>query len=84
MDVFKLKIGNDSFDISSNETILKCAYNNGVKLKYHCASGYCGKCKVKLISGEVNLDHSGGISRDKISSGYILTCCSYPKSNIEI
>ncbi len=54
MDVFKLKIGNDFFDISSNETILKCAYKNGVKLKYHCASGY------------------------------ILTCCSYPKSNIEI
>ncbi|AKH63551.1 MULTISPECIES: carbapenem biosynthesis protein CpmE [Photorhabdus] len=82
--MFKLKIDDDTFNISSDETILKCAYKNGVKLKYHCASGYCGKCKVKLISGEVNLEHAGGISRDKISDGYILTCCSYPMSNIEI
>ncbi|MBC8952719.1 2Fe-2S iron-sulfur cluster binding domain-containing protein [Xenorhabdus sp. PB62.4] len=48
------------------------------------ASGHCGKCKIKLISGEVHLDHSGGISREDISSGYILACCSFPKGNIEI
>ncbi|WP_245737352.1 2Fe-2S iron-sulfur cluster-binding protein [Xenorhabdus japonica] len=82
--MFKLKIGNDVLDISSDETILKCAYKNDIKLKYHCASGYCGKCRVKLVSGKVNLEHSGGISREKISEGYILTCCSYPISNIEI
>ncbi|MDR0217728.1 MAG: 2Fe-2S iron-sulfur cluster binding domain-containing protein [Enterobacteriaceae bacterium] len=84
MDAFKLTIENHVFNILSDETILRCAYKNGVKLKYHCASGHCGKCKIKLKVGEVDLRHSGGISREDISLGYILACCSYPKSDIEI
>ncbi|CAI1791936.1 2Fe-2S iron-sulfur cluster-binding protein [Serratia plymuthica] len=83
-EYFKLKIGDNKFDIMSNETILECAYRNGIEIKYHCASGHCGKCKVKLISGEVTLDHSGGISRDNIEKGFILACCSIPKGDIEI
>lgn len=81
---YQLKIGNNSFDIMPTETILECAYKNDVEIQYFCASGYCGKCKVKLISGEVKLNHSGGISRDEIATGFILTCCSFPKGNVEI
>lgn len=83
-EYFKLKVGDGEFDIMSNETILECAYRNGIEIKYHCAAGHCGKCKVKLISGEVILDHSGGISRDNIEKGFILACCSIPKGDIEI
>ncbi|MBD2797899.1 2Fe-2S iron-sulfur cluster binding domain-containing protein [Xenorhabdus sp. 18] len=83
-NIFKLKIGENTFDIESSETILQCAYRNNINLKYHCASGHCGKCKVKIISGEVHLDHSGGISREDIALGYTLACCSFPKENIEI
>ena len=81
---YRLKIGDKSFDIMPNEKILECAYKNGVEIKYHCASGHCGRCKIKLISGEVKLDHSGGISREDIGKGFILACCSFPKGNIEI
>ncbi|MEY0598266.1 2Fe-2S iron-sulfur cluster binding domain-containing protein [Providencia rettgeri] len=81
---YHLIIGNNNFTIMSNETILECAYKNGVKIKYHCAAGHCGKCKVKLISGEVKLDHSGGISKEDIANGFILTCCSFAKGDIQI
>lgn len=67
-----------------NETLLECAYKNGVEIKYHCAAGHCGRCKVRLISGEVQLEHSGGISREDIFKGFILACCSFPKGDIEI
>ncbi|MBH2547974.1 2Fe-2S iron-sulfur cluster binding domain-containing protein [Serratia marcescens] len=83
-DCYRLIIGNDSFEIMPNETILECAYRNGVEIKYHCAAGHCGRCKVKLISGDVKLDHSGGISRENIAKGFILACCSFPKGDIEI
>lgn len=83
-EYFKLKVGDGEFNIMSNETILECAYRNGIEIKYHCAAGHCGKCKVKLISGEVILNHSGGISRDNIEKGFVLACCSIPKGDIEI
>lgn len=81
---FNLKMGNSVFEINPHETILECAYRNGVKIEYQCASGYCGKCKARLLEGRVRLEHSGGISRRNIAKGFILTCCTFPKSDIEI
>ena len=81
---YTLKIGPVFLSIMPNETILECAVKNGIEIKYHCASGYCGACKIKLIHGKVSLEHSGGISRSDIKNGYILTCCSFPNSDLEI
>lgn len=39
---------------------------------------------IMMASGEVILDHSGGISRDNIEKGFVLACCSIPKGDIEI
>ncbi|KFX04386.1 hypothetical protein KP22_13600 [Pectobacterium betavasculorum] len=72
------------FPMSENESVLSAAYEAGVELPYRCASGYCGVCKVRLTSGNVNMDHSGGISRKDMADGYILPCCSVPLSNLEI
>lgn len=81
---FKLKIGDAFFDIMHDETILECAYRHGIKMKYRCASGHCGVCRIKLLSGKVQLNHAGGISRVNRLNGFILTCCSTPLSDIEI
>ncbi|KAB7894853.1 2Fe-2S iron-sulfur cluster binding domain-containing protein [Rouxiella sp. S1S-2] len=83
-DTFQLIIAGKLLSISHDETILQCAYRHEILLKYHCASGHCGKCKIKLISGNVILRHSGGISKEDIDLGYILTCCSTPISHVEI
>ena len=81
---FNLKIGDAFFEISPHETILQCAYRNGLKIEYQCASGYCGRCKMRLIEGRVRLEHAGGISRRNIAKGFILTCCTFPKSDVEL
>ncbi|WJV61406.1 2Fe-2S iron-sulfur cluster-binding protein [Pectobacteriaceae bacterium CE70] len=75
---------NTTFLLSSDETILSAAHEAGVKLPYRCAAGHCGVCKVRLTAGEVKMDHSGGISRNDIASGYILPCCSIPLTHLEI
>lgn len=81
---FNLKVGDVTFAIKSNETILECIYRNGMNIDYNCASGYCGKCKTRLLNGRVRLEHAGGISRRHIARGFVLACCTFPKSDIEI
>jgi ferredoxin len=66
------------------ETILMTARANGVRIGAACESGLCGTCRVLLLSGEVEMNHNGGILDDEIEEGYILACCSRPKGDVEI
>ncbi|ELQ9311975.1 2Fe-2S iron-sulfur cluster binding domain-containing protein [Serratia marcescens] len=86
MSEFQCRVRNTTinFTVSESKSVLSAAYEAGVKLTYRCASGSCGVCKVRLTSGRVSMDHSGGISRHDIVDGYILPCCAVPCSNLEI
>ncbi|MGL5327629.1 MAG: corrinoid activation/regeneration protein AcsV [Peptostreptococcaceae bacterium] len=44
----------------------------------------CGKCKVKLLSGQVDTEKSRHISDDEVNQGYILACNSKVISDIEL
>lgn len=65
-------------------TILQAARASGVRIGAACESGLCGTCKVMKLSGEVDMDHNGGILDDEIDEGYILACCSRPRGEVEI
>ncbi|WP_224554575.1 2Fe-2S iron-sulfur cluster-binding protein [Pectobacterium versatile] len=86
MSKFNCHIRNTTIDFTvlANENVLSAAHEADIKLPYRCASGYCGVCKMRLTSGQVNMNHSGGISRQEIADGYILPCCSVPLSHLEI
>ncbi|MFC6669358.1 2Fe-2S iron-sulfur cluster-binding protein [Marinobacterium aestuariivivens] len=43
--------------------------------------GYCGCCKVRLIDGEVEMVQDSLLD---LPEGEILTCCTKPKTHIEI
>ncbi len=60
-------------------TVLQAARSVGVRIGAACESGLCGTCMVMKISGEVEMNHNGGILDDEIEEGYILACCSRPK-----
>lgn len=71
--------------ITGAETILAAAQAAGIPIPYACEMGLCGTCQVKKISGDVVMNHDGGITDDAIAEGYILACCSRPASGtIEI
>ncbi|WP_425591755.1 2Fe-2S iron-sulfur cluster-binding protein [Halomonas getboli] len=38
-----------------------------------------GTCRVAVI--EVEMEHNGGITDEDVAEGYILSCCSTPKTN---
>ncbi|WP_309247226.1 hybrid-cluster NAD(P)-dependent oxidoreductase [Shewanella sp. VB17] len=73
-----------SIKLTADETISTA----GAKLRLHipkaCGMGICGTCKVRLVSGQVEMEHTGGITEEDEAEGYILSCCSKPKSHVVI
>ncbi|MFI8620884.1 2Fe-2S iron-sulfur cluster-binding protein [Marinomonas sp. NPDC078689] len=66
------------------QTILLASKAAGLNIPSGCTFGVCGTCKVKKLSGEVAMNHNGGISQADIDAGYILACCSRPIGNVSI
>ncbi|MDY0220472.1 MAG: 2Fe-2S iron-sulfur cluster binding domain-containing protein [Desulfobacterium sp.] len=64
------------------ESILELAEENGINIEYECQQGFCGTCKVKLLSGEVDMETEEGLEDEETQNGYILTCVAVPKSDI--
>jgi ferredoxin-NADP reductase len=65
-------------------TILSAAREAGLRPLSSCQRGICGTCKSKLISGQVDMQHGGGIRQREIDQGKILICCSSPLSDVEV
>lgn len=64
-----------------NTSLLDSLEKNNVQVEYQCREGYCGSCRCKLISGEVEWvkDPLAFIGKDDI-----LPCCVKPKGDIEV
>ena len=68
----------------ADENVLDAALAAGVRLPSSCSQGMCGTCKLSKISGEVEMNHNGGIRPREVSAGKILVCCSKPLSNLSL
>ncbi len=73
-----------SVEVRADQTVLSCAKKSGVRIPSSCASGICGTCKSKLVSGIVDMKHDGGIRQREIDAGFFLPCCSKPLSDLVI
>ncbi|NLR95233.1 hybrid-cluster NAD(P)-dependent oxidoreductase [Rhizobium sp. P38BS-XIX] len=69
---------------AAGQTVLQAARGAGVRIGAACESGLCGTCRVMKLSGDVDMSHNGGILDDEIEEGYILACCSRPKTDVQI
>ena len=83
---FKVSFAKSRRDIecASDQNVLDAAKKAGVRVPASCTQGMCGTCKVKLVSGEVDMKHAGGIRQREIDQGMVLLCCSKPKSNLVV
>ncbi|MCS3877339.1 2Fe-2S iron-sulfur cluster binding domain-containing protein [Gordonia amarae] len=70
--------------VGEGTTILAAAAAAGVTLPSTCGVGLCGACKVTKTSGEVVMNHQGGIRPREIAQGKILLCCSEPLTPVVI
>ena len=66
------------------QSVLQAARAAGVRIPAACEFGLCGTCKVRKLSGTVEMNHNGGILDHEIEEGFILACCSKPLSALEV
>jgi NAD(P)H-flavin reductase/ferredoxin len=76
-----------SVTVRAGETVLLAGLRAGVPLPYECASGGCGSCKARLVSGALRSlwEEAPGLSeRDRRKSDRVLLCQSVPEGDCEI
>ncbi|MDR3453668.1 MAG: CDP-6-deoxy-delta-3,4-glucoseen reductase [Rhodoferax sp.] len=73
-----------SFVANPGEAILAAGIRSGVGLPYGCKDGACGSCKCRKIEGTVvhGPHQSKALSPEEEASGFILTCCGVPHSDV--
>ncbi len=71
-------------EVAEDAFVLETARRAGMRLPASCTKGMCGTCKSKLVSGEVDMKHAGGIRQREIDQGMVLICCAKPKSDLVI
>lgn len=64
------------------ENLLELAQENGVEIESECEQGFCGTCKTKLISGEVEMESTDGLEAGDKEAGMVLPCIAVPKSDV--
>jgi ferredoxin len=81
-DSFMIHIQNhNTVQHSCDKSLLESLEMDNVEIHSHCRQGFCGTCRTKLLSGQVEYlcDPLAYIDDDEI-----LPCCCRPLSDIEI
>jgi uncharacterized protein YcbX/ferredoxin len=68
----------------NKKTILEHGEEAGLLIPSSCRAGMCGRCKAKLVSGEVTQLADDGLSAEEKEQGYILCCSSIAQSDVVI
>lgn len=70
---------------TSGENLLEVARKTNVAIDAPCSGNVvCGKCRVKLVSGELVSKKSSHISEEEYSQGWRLACASSVEGDVEI
>src|SRR5262249_30186980 len=65
-------------------TILDAADAAGIFIDNACRSGTCASCRVKLISGYVNMACEDALTSDDKAAGYILACQAVIRGDVKV
>ena len=66
-----------AIDANSGENLLELARKANVAIDAPCSgNGSCGKCRVRLVQGQVDSAPSRHISEEEYADGWRLACCS--------
>ena len=79
---FKIDDQVNQIDISSDKTILDNLKD--FDIPWSCLKGHCSTCMCKVVCGDVNMVENLALTDKEVENGFILTCQSYAKSDIEI
>jgi toluene monooxygenase electron transfer component len=83
----KIRINGElqSFDCGFEERLLYAALRQGVEVPYECATGTCGSCRAKVISGEVTSAWPEAPGNANLrTTDEVLLCQSYASAGCEL
>ncbi len=69
------------FELQPGETLLEGLERTGHDVEYQCRSGYCGACRLKLLSGEVGYAEQ---PLAFVAPGEILPCCCTVTTDVSV
>lgn len=70
-----------AFHLQEGETLLEALERTGHEVEYQCRSGYCGACRVRLLSGSVGYREP---PLAFVAPGEILPCCCVVREDVEL
>lgn len=80
--IVKIVLDDETHEVEiKDKSILMTALDEGIEMPYSCQSGICTACMGKLISGEIEMEHTDGLSPEQLEEGYRLTCIGHPKTD---
>jgi ferredoxin len=75
---------NVTIECSDDKFVLEAAEDSNVELPYSCRAGSCSTCLGKVTSGTIDQPDQTFLDDDQVSSGFCLTCVTYPTSDCTI
>ncbi len=80
----KIHVDLQAGDSPPKQTILELSEELGIGIEFSCRVGTCGLCKVKLTSGEVEMEVQDSLDAADKAKGIILACQAKPKSEVTV
>ena len=90
MAKYKVRLLNEAKKIDvtiecpDDKFILEAAEDNNIELPYSCRAGSCSTCLGKVKSGKIDQPDQTFLDDEQIASGFVLTCVSYPASDVTV
>jgi ferredoxin len=73
-----------NFPVKDGEHVLAAARKAGLNMSAGCEMGACGVCRVKVLSGNIQVPDDACLSDNEKSQGYALVCVGQAKANTRI
>ena len=70
--------------LTPDKTVLEAAEEVGVPIDYSCRQGYCGVCKVRLLSGQVTMEVVDGLTPAEKAGNVILACQAKATADVAV
>ena len=74
----QVKPSGREYFVDGSDSLLEAALRSGLSLDYGCSIGNCGKCKARIVSGQVHRTrHSDYVlTAAEKNAGVVLMCCN--------
>jgi CDP-4-dehydro-6-deoxyglucose reductase len=82
----QVKPSGREFFVDGSDSLLEAALRSGLSLDYGCSIGNCGKCKARVVSGQVHRTrHSDYVlTAAEKNAGVVLMCCNTALTDLVI